>query len=185
MFDFETINNVQNKILVLSQEKDKSVFLHQAVETIAETLNIYFVGIYLASENRDFVFLEAGSGEFGESLLKYVHKIKISESGIFCEQAGAAVYLNEIRLTILETGKISAWQVSAGGISKIKIRKDIELFVGSPMFASSLIELFLPLQVNGKAIGVLQITLDELLEFSENQILSLQKIANEIAIQLA
>jgi hypothetical protein len=184
VFNFEAINNTHDKILTLLQEREKTVFLRQAVEIIAKTLNIYYVRIYLADENRDFVLLKAASGEFAEKLIKYEHKIKLSESGHFDMQAGTAVCLNEIRLTIFEKAKIFAWKIFANGISKTEIRKDIELFVGSPMFATSLMEIFLPLQINGTASGVLQITFDELLEFSDNQIFRLQKIANEIAVQL-
>jgi len=181
MFDLETINKARGKVLGLTGER----FLHEAVEVVADTLNIYFVAIYLVDEGREFVVLRAGSGEFGQRLLKYGHKIRISESGNFNEQAGTAVYLNEIRLAFLETGRLLAWKTSLGGISGTTIREDIELFVGSPLLPSSRMELFLPLQANGKVIGVLVLSLDVLTELSQSEILKLQELANLLAVKLA
>ncbi len=185
MFNLETINDTHRQILVLAQEKDKDSFLHRVVETVAKTLDIYFVGIYLADTVGEFLYFKAGSGEFGKRLLKHGHKIKISESGNFNDQAGTAVYLNEIRLAYIETESIMAWKISTNGISETKLRDDIEIFVGSPMFPSSLIELFLPLQTNGKAIGVIEISLDVSPDISSDKILKLQEMANEITLELA
>ena len=78
-----------------------------------------------------------------------------------------------------------AWKISTNGISETKLRDDIEIFVGSPMFPSSLIELFLPLQTNGKAIGVIEISLDVSPDISSDKILKLQEMANEITLELA
>ena len=184
MFSSKQINDTRNQLLVLAQERNGRDFLRYAVEIIVNTLNLYFVGIYLADEKKEFINLQAGSGEFGEKLLKHGHQIKITESGNFNEQAGTAYLLNEVRLTDLEAGQIFAWKTSAENISEAKIGDDINLFVGSPIFPHSWASLFLPIQRNKNILGVLEITFDVMPNFSNPEILKLQEIANEIALEL-
>jgi hypothetical protein len=184
MFDLDKITVVQTNILVLKETQDQNNFLHEIAELTAETLSVYFVGIHLVDELEEYIVLKAGNGVIGESLLGHGHKIKIAAHNPYMGQLSTAAYFGQVKLVDWLGHKIISYRVSDNSISEIESEIISDEYFRSPLLTSARTELYLPLQISNKIIGVLELTFDIQVKLGESEISKLQLLANELALAI-
>jgi putative methionine-R-sulfoxide reductase with GAF domain len=187
MIDLEKVVPLGKQLLALKEKLSEDQLLAQAVEDIAHTLKIYFVGIYLVASNREWAILKAGSGEAGKRMVALNHRLRIQTAyrnqgpdfqGFF--DPGTCIYSNEIQLLnwmgpegliVLET-----FDNEVKGIKYVSKQK----FFGSPNLPQTRRELYIPLTVNNEVIGALEINSNINQNFSEDEIVILIMLTSYI-----
>lgn len=139
--------------------------LSRTVETICEEYKFYYAGIFLVDEQPDeakriWALLRAGSGEAGRKMLAKKHKLEVGGNSMI----GAATGLNEARIS-LDVGEEKVW-------------------FNNPDLPKTRSEMALPLHIHGKVIGALTIQSEKEAAFSEEDISSLQMMADQLAIAI-
>lgn len=130
----------------------------RAVNLVRDRFGYAHAGVYLVDEKGQFAILHAATGEAGEKMLSHGHKLKIGGSSF----VGQAV----------ETGQpqiINNFETENGQ------RKN-------PYLPATSAELALPLKLGTKVIGVLDIHSDRPSAFDQDDAVTLQIIADQLAI---
>ncbi len=141
MLDIEKVNTLQNSVPVLAKTGGEQ-FLHQFAELTAQTLSIYFVGIYMVDQTKEYLVLQAGNGAIGKRLCKSGFKERINPSLLNC---AAAVYHGEVILVEwLERIKISSYSISVNSVHESKSELLPPDFLYSPVLPQARTELRLP-----------------------------------------
>lgn len=180
MFDLEKIDAVANQLIVPKQEFGKDNYWNNIAETIAQTIGIYFIGIYLSDSNNEYVVFKGGSGEAGKAFLKIGFRCKIINGKHQSWHAGTAAYLKEIQLINWAKGKIFGYEMIEDKVVNRKLLDEIGMFWG-PQLPLSQGELFIPIRAGQRIIGILEINLDIEPEFTEEEIVRLASLTNHIA----
>ena len=180
MFDLEKVDSLVNRLVALKQDLGKENYWNEVTETIAQTLGFYFVGIYLSDSINEYMVFKGGSGEAGKTFLKIGYKCKIIKGKHQSWHAGTAAYLQEIQLINWTKGKIFGYEIVGAEIINKKLLDEIGMF-WSPQLPHPQGELFIPLRVGKKIIGILEINLDIEPEFTGEEIVRLGSLAHPIA----
>ena len=181
MFDLEKVDTLANQLIILKQELGKDNYWNKVAEIIAQSLSFYFVGIYLPSPTNEFVVFKGGSGEAGKVFLKIGYKCKISAGKHQSWHAGTAAYSNELQLINWVKGKIFSYQIIENKIADIKLLDEIGMF-WSPQLPFTQGELFIPIRIEHETIGIMEINVNTEPEFTEEEIIKLYLLANQIAL---
>lgn len=137
-----------------------SELLETVVQQITERFNFYHAGIFLVDTNREFVILEAASSEGGKKMIERGHKLAIGRQGI----VGFAAYQKRPRI---------AQDVGADAI-----------FFNNVDLPETHSEMALPLLARNRLVGVLDIQSEEHNAFSNDDISTLQIMADQIALAI-
>lgn len=143
----------------VTQILDVEALLDQVVELIRESFGLYYVGLFLADEEREWAVLRAGTGEAGQKMLSRQHRIRIGEGMI-----GWSVAHAQPRIA-LDVGEDAVRMASS------------EL----PNTRS---EAALPLRSRGRVLGALSVQSDQPAAFDESAISVLQTMADQVAVAL-
>jgi len=138
---------------------DPDQLIQQAVELIRERFGLYYVGLFLVDETREWAVLRAGTGEAGRAMLARGHRIKVGTGMI-----GWSVAHAEARVA-LEAGEDGVRLATA------------EL-------PETHTEAALPLRSRGQIIGALTVQSDQPAAFDEDTIVVLQTMADQVAVAL-
>ncbi len=185
MIDLEKVVPLGKQILELRQNSDKDQVLGQVVEMIAQTLNLYFVGIYVVDSQKEKVILKAGSGEGGRIMVSHSHNNQIrdgypKDERIWGFDAGTCAYSKEIQLVNrMIIGETSVFQITDGKVAETKNLNEHEIF-WSPKLPHAFRELFLPLVLKDKVVGVLEINSSVNVDFTTDEVLMFNMLANHI-----
>lgn len=142
------------------QETNLDKLLNNSVELIRERFALYYVAIFLVDEQNEFVVLKSGTGEAGREMLERSHKLKIGQVGM----VGYVVANNEFRL---------AQDV-----------KSDPAHYENPFLPATQSELALPLNLEGKVIGAIDVQSTQKDFFSPEDIKALQLTADQIAVAI-
>ncbi|RME74460.1 MAG: GAF domain-containing protein [Chloroflexi bacterium] len=134
--------------------------LPRTVDIICETYGFYYAGIFLLDETGEFAVLKAGRGEPGRLMVENNHKLAVGGSSMI----GMCTARNEARIS-LDVDTEQMWYPN-------------------PLLPDTRSEMALPLAVGGKVIGALTVQSTEAAAFSEEDISSLQALANQLAIAI-
>ncbi len=133
--------------------------LNRSAQLIRERFGYYHSAIYLLDDNRDFAVLSAASSDAGRLMLETGYKMRIGDGIVgFVAQTG------ESRIA-LDTGS------------------DM-VFSKNPMLPATRSELGLPLKVYSRVIGVLDVQSDLQNAFTEDDIATLQIMADQLAVAI-
>jgi GAF domain-containing protein len=134
--------------------------LKQVTQLISQRFGFYHVGIFLLDERSEYAVLRAANSEGGLRMLERNHMLKVGEVGIvgFVTQAG------EPRIAL-------------------DVGQDLN-FSQNPDLPSTRSELCLPLLVGGKIIGALDVQSTQEAAFSEDDVTTLNVMAEQIAISI-
>jgi sensor domain CHASE-containing protein/GAF domain-containing protein len=152
-----TISDINRSISgFLEPEK----LLNEVVELLRSRLALYYVGIFLLDENKEFAVLRAGTGEAGEKMLAQGHKLAVG--GISMIGWSTANQKSRIALDV---------------------GKDAIRF-NNPLLPETRSELAIPIISRNATVGAL--TLQSIREsaFNENDILAFQGIADSLSVAL-
>ena len=131
--------------------------LDETVHLISEQFNFYHAGVFLLDEKGEYAVLRAGSSEGGRRMLARGHRLPVGKVGI-------------------------VGYVSATGKPRIAldVGKDAMHFV-NPDLPDTRSEMGLPLKVRDQVIGVLDVQSTEEAAFSDEDVATLQTLADQLA----
>jgi signal transduction histidine kinase len=134
--------------------------LPKMVDTIVEAYGFYYAGIFLTDESGRWAHLRAGYGQAGQAMLAEGHKLEVGGSSMI----GTCIYLNEARIA-LDVGE-----------ERVHFK--------NPHLPHTRSEMALPLPFGEKVLGAVTIQSVEERAFSEDDITSLQTMADHLAVAI-
>ena len=147
-----------SKAIALVQNLD--TLLPQIASLISERFDFYHVGIFLFSNNKEFVQLQAANSIGGKRMLARQHKLRVGQSGI----VGRVAHDGEARIA-LDAGH------------------DVAYF-NNPDLPDTRSEMALPLKIGHKIIGVLDVQSKREAIFSEENLKIFHALANQVSIAI-
>lgn len=155
--ELETASRVARDAVIA---QDLDTLLDETVKLIQSGFNLYHVSIFLTDDRNEYAILHAATGEAGKKLLK-----------------------QNIRLKVGETGIVGA--VANSGNSRIALEVDADTaYVSHPLLPESRSEMALPLVVNKRVIGVLDIQSSKRDAFDNNSLRIMQTLADQLAVSI-
>lgn len=140
--------------------RDLSELLQQATYLIHENFGYYHVGIFLLDEHKEYAVLSATNSEGGLRMLEKNHKLKVGETGI----VGYVTQNAKARIA-LDVGNDA-------------------VYFDNPELPQTRSEIALPLMVGGQILGALDVQSTEPQAFSEEDVSTLQILAEQIAVAI-
>lgn len=132
--------------------------LNRAVDMIRERFGFYHAAIFLNDDHDEYTLLRAATGEAGQKLLAAGHKLKIGMAGI----VGFVASTGKPRIA-LDVGQDA-------------------IHLKNPLLTQTRSEMALPLIVNQKVIGVLDVQSESEAAFDDEDVAIVQTLADQLAI---
>ena len=142
----------------VAAQRDLEGLLTRTAFLISDRFNFYHVGIFLLDSRSEYAILRASNSSGGAKMLARGHKLSVGREGIVGTVAGTG----EARIA-LDVGEDA-------------------VFFDNPDLPDTRSEMALPLIAGGETLGVLDIQSVEANAFSEDDIPSLQVLADQLAI---
>jgi GAF domain-containing protein len=133
--------------------------LNHSAQLIRERFGFYHSGIFLLDENREYAILSAASGDAGHLMLETGYKLRVGDGIV-----GHVAQTGEPRIA-LDTGTDA-------------------IYFRNPLLPATRSELCLPLKVYNRVIGVLDVQSDLHNAFSEEDVATLQIMADQLAVAI-
>ncbi|MFC1974901.1 ATP-binding protein [Chloroflexota bacterium] len=144
----------------ITQIMDIDVLLPNTVDIICDAYDFYYSGVFLVDEAGEFAVLQAGRGEPGRVMMENHHKLAVGGNSMI----GACTALNEARISLdVDTEKV---------------------WYPNPVLPETRSEMALPLAIGDRVIGAVTVQSVEAAAFSDEDISSLQAMANQLAIAI-
>ncbi len=166
----ERTRNIERRALLLQtatevgqtaiQTRDIESLLSQITHLISERFGFYHVGIFLLDERGEYAVLRAANSEGGQRMLARGHKLGVGQTGI----VGCVTARGEARIAL---------DVGADAV-----------FFDNPDLPETRSEMALPLIAGNTILGALDVQSTEEAAFKEEDIATLQVMANQIAIAI-
>ncbi len=137
--------------------RDLRELLTRATELIYRRFGFYHTGIFLLDNDREYAVLVASPTEAGRKMIENNHKLRVGEVGI----VGRVAATGEARVT-LNTGTDAA-------------------YFNNPLLPNTNSEMALPLKVENRVIGVLDVQSNQPEAFNEDDIAIMQVLADQLA----
>jgi len=145
---------------VVTSFRDLSELLNQTAYLIHENFGYYHVGIFLLDEYKEYAVLSATNSQGGRRMLERKHQLKVGETGIV-----GYVTQNAKPRIALDVGTDA-------------------VYFDNPDLPQTRSEMALPLVVSGQVLGALDVQSTEAQAFSEEDIATLQILAEQIAVAI-
>ncbi|MCD4738685.1 MAG: response regulator [Anaerolineae bacterium] len=139
---------------------DMGMLLNKTVDIICETYGFYYAGVFLLDESGEWAFLRAGYGEAGAQMVADGHRLAVGGASMI----GSCLAQRKGRI-VLDVGA-----------DPIRFK--------NPLLPETHSEMALPLLVGDKVIGALTVQSQEKIAFSEEDITSLQAMADQLAVAI-
>ncbi len=144
----------------LTRILDIDDLLPRTVDIICEAYGFYYAGVFLIDEAGEFAVLRAGHGEPGRIMIENHHKLAVGGNSMI----GACTAYNQARISLdVDTEKV---------------------WYPNPVLPDTRSEMALPLAVGNRVIGAVTVQSVEPAAFSDEDVASLQAMANQLAIAL-
>jgi nitrate/nitrite-specific signal transduction histidine kinase len=138
--------------------RELDVLLDRTVNLVRERFGFYHVGIFLLDHNREYAYFRAGTGEAGSAMLQTGHRLKVGEVGI----VGYVTSTGKPRISLEVSGD--------------------SVHFKNPLLEATRSEMALPLMVDNKVIGALDVQSELPSAFDEEDIHILQVMADQLAV---
>lgn len=144
----------------ITSYRNLSELLQQTAILIHENFGYYHVGIFLLDERKEYAVLAATNSEGGRKMLEKGHLLKIGETGI------VGYVVGNLRARIaLDVGEDA-------------------VYFNNPDLPNTRSEMALPLVAAGQILGALDVQSTEPNAFNEDDIATLQILAEQIAVAI-
>jgi signal transduction histidine kinase/CheY-like chemotaxis protein len=140
---------------------DMDELLPRMVDIICNEFGLYYSGVFLVSEDGKWAVLRAGFGEAGQTMLAEGFRLAVDNASM-------------IGMSILEKRALIALDVE-GQTSHFK----------NPHLPATRSEVALPLMINDIVLGALTVQSSQMNAFEEENITSLQVMADQVAIAIS
>jgi GAF domain-containing protein/HAMP domain-containing protein len=137
--------------------RDLGELLARASDLVYARFGFYHAGIFLLDKNKEYAVLVASPTEAGRKMIENNYKLRVGEIGI----VGRVASSGEPRIT-LNTGTDAA-------------------YFNNPLLPDTRCEMTLPLKVQNRVIGVLDVHSDRLQAFAESDMAIMQILADQLA----
>ena len=152
---FQAIAIVANSTTNLQRQEHS---LTKIAQTISTQLGHYHVGIFLLDASKQYAILRAANSTGGQQMLDRSHRLKVGEVGIVGE-------------------------VAATGKSRIALDTGTDaVYFDNPDLPDTKSEVALPLMFRNEVIGVLDVQSTAQNAFSQDDIYTLEILANQVSI---
>lgn len=148
------IGNVATRI------RDINILLPQAAQLIAQRFGFYHVGIFLLDEKAEYAVLVATNSEGGQQMLLRGHKLPVGKVGI----VGYVTATGQPRIA-LDVGQDA-------------------VFFDNPDLPDTRSEMALPLSIGDKILGALDVQSTAESAFTEDDIVTLKVLADQLSIAI-
>lgn len=152
--ELETIADVAREIAII---RDLSTLLNVSANLIQERLNYYHVGIFLVDERGEYAILRAASSIAAEKMLARNYKLRVGQTGLVGN--------------VTNTGQ--AYIALDVGLDAVHFE--------NPFLPNTRSEIALPLRSHSITIGALDIQANVANAFTEQDIQTLQILADQLA----
>jgi GAF domain-containing protein/CheY-like chemotaxis protein len=139
---------------------DPDALLQQTVDIICNEFGFYYAGVFLTDETGQWAVLRAGHGAAGAAMVAEGHKLAVGGNSMI----GAATGRREARIA-LDVGEEA-------------------VFFKNPFLPKTRSEMALPLIVGNEVIGALTVQSVEEAAFTQEDISTLQTMADQLAIAI-
>lgn len=139
---------------------DLDELLEYAVDIICKEFDLYYSGVFLVSEDEQWAVLRAGFGAAGKAMLDEQFGLAVDDKSMI----GQAIRLQKAQIALDVEGEGSHFK--------------------NPHLPETRGEMALPLVVKSRALGALTVQSSRLNDFSEEDITSLQTMADQVAIAI-
>ncbi len=139
---------------------DPDQLLRHVVTLVRERFALYYVGLFLLDEKREFAVLRAGTGEAGREMLVQGHRLKVGGESMI----GQCVTMAEALI--------------ASDVGAEAVHFD------NPFLPDTRSELALPLRSRGTVIGAMTVQSVKEAAFDEEYIVALQTMADQVAVAI-
>lgn len=140
--------------------QDPKVLLANVVDLITSQFGYYHAAVFLLDDRGKYAILQAASSDGGKRMLEKGHRLEVGREGI----VGYAAYQKRAR-TALDVG-------------------DEAVFFNNPDLPNTRSEVALPLTVHNKVIGVLDIQSYDQGAFTQDDLNTLQALADQVALAI-
>ena len=134
--------------------------LKHTVNIICSEFSLYYSGIFLVSDDEEWAVLRAGYAAAGRKMMAEKYRLHIDEKSMI----GNSIIKQQAQIALDVAGEASRFK--------------------NPFLPDTRSEMALPLIVKSRALGSLTVQSDELNAFTEEDITSLQAMADQIAIAI-
>lgn len=145
---------------VVTSILDINELLKHTANIICSEFSFYYAGIFLVSEDGQWAVLRAGFGEAGRKMLAENYRLPIDDRSMI----GKSILSGQAQIAL----------DVAGGESRFK----------NPFLPNTRSEMALPLIVEARALGSLTVQSNQLNAFTEEDVTTLQSMADQIAIAI-
>ena len=148
---------------IISSILEPDILLARTVDIICDRYGFYYAGIFLTETLEDgkrWAVLRAGRGKAGRLMIEHHHKLEVGGRSM----VGACTALNEARIA-LDVGKEAVW-------------------FNNPFLPDTRSEMALPLAIAGTVMGALTVQSIEEAAFSDEDVSSLQAMADQLAVAI-
>ena len=134
--------------------------LKHTVNIICSEFNFYYSGIFLVSDDRQWAVLRAGYAAAGRRMMNENYRLPVDDKSMI----GNSIITQQAQIALDVAGQESRFK--------------------NPLLPKTRSEMALPLIVQSNALGALTVQSDQLNAFTEEDITSLQAMADQIAIAI-
>ena len=139
---------------------DLDDLLKHTVNIICSEFNFYYSGIFLLSEDRKWAALRAGYALAGRQMMAQNYRLPVDEKSMI----GNSIIHQQAKIALDVAGEVSRFK--------------------NPFLPNTRSEMALPLIVKSESLGGLTVQSDQLNAFTEDDVTSLQAMADQIAIAI-
>ena len=139
---------------------DPQELLQKTVDIICNEFDFYYAGVFLLDSNNEYAILKAGRGKAGDAMLAEKHQLKVGGNSMI----GASISSQQARIA-LDVGEEA-------------------IFFSNPHLPDTHSEMALPLTVGTRVLGAITVQSEEESAFSDEDISTLQGMADQLAIAI-
>jgi sensor domain CHASE-containing protein/GAF domain-containing protein len=144
----------------ISSILDPDELLPSVVQFVKDRFNLYYVGIFLVDQRREYALLRAGTGEAGENMLAASHRLRVDNASMI----GWSCNNRQSRIA-LDVGQ-----------EAVRFQ--------NPLLPQTRSELAIPILSHGTILGAMSLQSDQVNAFNDNDILILQGVADSLSIAI-
>ncbi len=134
--------------------------LNHAVNLVRDRFGFYHAGLFLVDERGEYAVLQAATGEAGAAMLEHKHRLKVGEVGI-------------------------VGHVTGNGQPRIALDVGADaVHFKNPFLPETRSELALPLKVEDRVIGALDVQSKRAAAFDQDDVAVLQTMADQLAVAI-
>lgn len=145
---------------VAATAKNIDVLFNRTIQLVQSKFGYYHIGLFLIDDNGEYAVLKAAGGETGKLMLVSKYKLRVGEQGIISNVARTG----ESRIALDENTETTPLQ--------------------NPLLPYTRSEMALPLKIEDRIVGVLDIQSDKVNAFDQNSISFMQIVTDQISVAI-